>query len=110
MQKPGAFLRYRYREELFPQRVFRLAYDALTDALGEGHEADVNYLRILHLAASVSEEDTEAALDLLLDEGKTPMADLIKALVRPRIPKIPQMPPLEPDLGQYDTLLQEVTS
>lgn len=110
VQKPGAFLRYRYREELFPKHVFRLAYDALTDALGEGHEADVNYLRVLHLAASVSEEDTVAALDLLLDEGKTPMADLVKALVRPRIPLIPQMAPLELDLGQYDTLLQEVMS
>jgi hypothetical protein len=82
----------------------------LTDAIGEGHEADVNYLRILHLAASVSEEDTEAALDLLLDEGKTPMADLVKALVRPRTPQIPQMAPLEPDLGHYDILLQETMS
>ncbi len=62
------------------------------------------------MAASVSEEDTEAALDLLLEEGKTPMADLVKALVRPRTPQIPQMAPLEPDLGQYDTLLLEVTS
>lgn len=110
VQKPGAFLRYRYREELFPQRAFRLTYDALTDALGEGHEADVNYLRILHLAASVSEEDTEAALGLLLEEKKIPMADLVKALVQPRTPQIPQMPVLEPDLGLYDTLLQGVVS
>jgi len=110
VQKPGAFLRYRYREELFPQHVFRLAFDALNNDLGEGRDADVNYLRILHLAASVSEEDTQAALELLLDEGKTPLADLVKALVQPRVPKIPQMATLEPDLGQYDNLLQVVTS
>jgi len=110
VQKPGAFLRYRYREELFPQHVFRLAFDALNNNLGEGRDADVNYLRILHLAASVSEEDTQAALELLLDEGKTPLADLVKALVQPRVPKIPQMATLEPDLGQYDNLLQVVTS
>lgn len=110
VQKPGAFLRYRYREELFPQHVFRLAFDALNDALGEGREADVNYLRILHLAASVSEEDTQAALELLLDEEKVPLADLVKALVRPRTPKIPQMAALEPDLRQYDNLLLEVIS
>src|SRR5690606_4770004 len=35
VRKPGAFARYRYREELFPSLTFRRAYDALTDARGE---------------------------------------------------------------------------
>ena len=30
--KPGAFARYRYREELFPTLIFRRAYDALSEA------------------------------------------------------------------------------
>ncbi len=109
VQKPGAFPRFRYREELFPGLVFRKAYDALNESLGHGYKADSQYLKILHLAAAVSEEDTEAALELLLDEKKVPLADLVKALVKPRSHQIPQMDLLKPDLSQYDNLLREVT-
>jgi hypothetical protein len=52
-KKPSAFARYRYREELFPSLVFRRAYDALREQRGE--RADVEYVRILHLAASPGE-------------------------------------------------------
>ena len=111
VQKPGAFPRYRYREELFPQLVFRRAYDTLCESLGEGYHADVDYLRILHMAASISEADVEAALELMLAEGQVPHADHIKDLVcQPREAEVPEMPVYEPDLGQYDDLLQEVMS
>jgi transposase len=110
VQKPGAFSRFRYRQEMFPGTVFRRAYDVLCEDLGEGYEADVNYLRILHLAASVSETDTEVALDLFLAAGRVPLADLVKDLVSPREPEVPQMAPLQPDLAQYDDLLQEAVS
>jgi hypothetical protein len=49
VKKPGAFARYRFREELFPTLTFRKAYDALR---ARTERADVEYLRILHLAAS----------------------------------------------------------
>jgi hypothetical protein len=61
LRKPGAFARYRYREELFPSPTFRKAYDALAAALA-GREADIEYLRILHRAASTMECDVERAL------------------------------------------------
>jgi hypothetical protein len=35
VRKPGAFARYRYREELFPSETFRRAYDALRAFRGE---------------------------------------------------------------------------
>lgn len=105
VQKPGAFQRYRYREELFPSLVFRRAYDALCDHLGVGYDADLEYLRILHRAASVSEEDVETALELLLEEGEVPLADTVKKLVQPREPEVPKMEVYEADLGDYDTLL-----
>ena len=35
VRKPGAFARYRFREQLFPTRQFRLAYDALREWRGE---------------------------------------------------------------------------
>jgi len=105
VKKPGAFSRYRYREEMFPSLEFRRAYDALNGALGAGYKADVNYLRILHQAAAVSEEDVETALALLRETGETPLADRIKELVRPREPEVPAMTPYVPDLGEYDALL-----
>ena len=49
VRKPGAFARYRFREELFPSLTFRAAYDALGRMHGE--RADVEYVRLLHLAA-----------------------------------------------------------
>ena len=106
VRKPGAFPRYRYREELFPSLVFRRAYDALNDELGNGYEADLNYLRILHQAAAVSESDVETALELLLEEGEAPLADRVKSLVQPREPEVPEMEPYMADLGEYDELLE----
>ena len=53
VRKPGAFARYRFREQLFPTRHFRLAYDALKRWRGE--RADVEYVRILHLAATTGD-------------------------------------------------------
>ena len=50
VRKPGAFARYRFREQLFPTMHFRLTYDALRQWRGE--RADVEYVRILHLAAT----------------------------------------------------------
>jgi hypothetical protein len=104
VQKPGAFARYKYREELFPTLVFRKTYDALCAALS-GWDADVDYLRILHLAASTMEAEVEAALELLLEQQQVPRTDRVKALVSPRAPSLPEMPAYEINLGDYDALL-----
>jgi hypothetical protein len=50
VKKPGAFARYRWREELFQSLVFRRAYDALRSFHGE--RADAEYVRILYGAAT----------------------------------------------------------
>ncbi|HNY22887.1 MAG TPA: IS21 family transposase [Treponemataceae bacterium] len=105
VKKPGAFSRYRYREELFPSLEFRRAYDALNEALGAGYKADAEYLRILHRSASVSETDVEAALALLREAGETPLADKVKELVQPREAEVPAMAPYAPNLAEYDALL-----
>ena len=55
MRKPGAFARYHFREQLFPTMHFRLAYDALRQWRGE--RADVEYVRILHLAETTMTTD-----------------------------------------------------
>jgi hypothetical protein len=104
VQKPGAFERYKYREDLFPTLTFRRTYDALDAAL-TGWDADVDYLRILHLAASTMEADVEVALDLLLEQGDVPRIERVKALVSPSTPEVPAMPAYEVDLSDYDALL-----
>ncbi len=103
VRKPGAFARYRYREELFPSMVFRLAYDALKEAHGE--RADIEYVRILHLAATTMECQVEKALIEKLG-GIAPLDYAsIKAIVKPEEPTVPNLNVREPDLSSYDALL-----
>ena len=108
VRKPGGFARYVYREEMFPSLVFRRAYDALQTPQ-RGIAGDVEYLRILHLAASTMESDVTAALALLLAEGGALTSERVKALVLgERRPTVPEMPALTVDLRAYDALLGEV--
>jgi hypothetical protein len=103
VRKPGAFARYRYREELFPSMVFRRAYDALRDARGE--RADVEYVRILHLAASTSQARVEEVLEQLLADGSRVDFAAVKGLAAPEKPAIPHVHIPPPDLDVYDRLL-----
>jgi hypothetical protein len=105
VRKPGGFARYIYREEMFPSVVFRRAYDTIQNP-HHGVKGDVEYLRILHLAASTLQVDVEAALELLLQEGKAISADIVKAIVTTPIRKeIPVFETLPIDLLAYDALL-----
>jgi hypothetical protein len=103
VRKPGAFARYRFREELFPTLTFRRAYDALVDARGE--RADVEYVRILHLAASTLQADVEAALALLLERGFRFDYAAVKAIAAPEKPAVPLVQIPAPDPAAYDCLL-----
>ena len=107
VRKPGAFERYRYREELFPSVTFRRAYDALQEA-HTSRQADIGYLRILHLAASTMEAEVEAALELFLDEGRVPEADAIKSLICEEEIEVPKLKIPDIDLAEYDALYETV--
>ena len=108
VRKPGAFERYRYREALFPTPVFREAYDMLADKLASTRKADIEYLRILHLAASTMECEVDIALRLLLADRTVPLADRVKGLVVRERPEIPDVEPMIPNLEEYDSLLGEL--
>jgi hypothetical protein len=105
VKKPGAFVRYRYREDLFPTTIFRRAYDALAEGLDQRH-ADLEYLRVLHRAAATMQCEVEAALELLLSEKQLPRFEAVRSLVTDRSPEIPEMAPLAVDLSGYDQLLR----
>jgi hypothetical protein len=105
VRKPGAFRLFKYQEDLFPTLVFRKAYDAVCAGL-DGRNADLEYLRILHLAASTLETEVEAALELLLDAGQGISLESVRALVDSRLHADPrQMDAFEVDLSSYDELL-----
>jgi hypothetical protein len=103
VRKPGAFARYRWREELFPSLVFRRAYDALRSRLGE--RADTEYVRILHLAASRGTVGVEQALCAFLDGGERFDAERVQKIVEPERPELPVVTVTRPDLRSYDALL-----
>ncbi len=104
VRKPGAFVQYRYRDDLFPGLTFRRAYDALTAARPQ--RADHDYVRLLHLAASISEAEVEAALGLLFEQQAVPTFDAVRDLVRlPATTTLPTLSPAVLDLSVYDRLL-----
>ena len=104
VRKPGTFARYRFREQLYPTHTFRLAYDAMWGWKGE--RADVDYVRILHLAATTMEADVERALKRLLESRVRFDYAVVKQLAAPATPEIPALELSgEVDLGVYDRLL-----
>ena len=87
---------------------FRLAYDALERWRGE--RADVEYVRILHLAATTMESTVDSALALLLEAGELFDYATVKELANPAPPLAPVLTlPGTPDLRVYDSLLAVVS-
>ena len=107
VRKPGAFARYRYREDLFPSVTFRRAYDALQTTHGE--RADVEYLRILQLAALHGEARVTEALWAVMAAGRFDYV-AVQTRVAPPVPTIPTIQIPAPDLRAYDALLLGATA
>jgi len=105
-RKPGAFARYKFREELFPTLTFRRAYDALVSWKGE--RADIEYVRVLHLAASTMQGPVERVLLELLSDGKCFDYAAVKALAAPEPVAIPVVKIGKVDLTRLDVLLKVV--
>jgi hypothetical protein len=103
VRKPGAFARYRYREDLFPSVTFRRAYDRLQATHGD--RADIEYLRILHLAAKVGEARVLVVLKTFIDQPEVFDYVGVQAGVAPPTVAIPAVHIPRPDLRVYDALL-----
>jgi hypothetical protein len=105
LRKPGAFERYRYREQMFPRTTFRQAYDRLAGKWGPRRGA-VEYLRLLKLASEVGESDVE----LMLVEYVCPpypdwSVDQIRQALAPRPSQGVAVAELQPECASYDRLL-----
>lgn len=106
IRKPGAFINYRYREDLYPSSNFRMAYDYLL----EKHSSKIavrEYLAILHLAAHEGEQPVENILRILLNSGadinSTIIAEKVKTVEKGLA--IPEVHIDEVSLNVYDDLL-----
>ena len=104
LRKPGGFRRYRYRDDLFPSQTFRRAFEILDRKLGQ-RQADIEYLRLLHLAATTMESDVERELRRQLDADALPSADKVRDCVAPVEPEIPDVSIPDAELSAYDELL-----
>jgi hypothetical protein len=102
VRKPGAFARYRYREDLYPSILFRRAYDALVRTHGE--RADVEYLRILQLAATAGEARVAEVLTGVLDQVGGFDYVTVQGQVAPPVLTVPVISIPAPDLTVYDAL------
>jgi hypothetical protein len=102
VRKPGAFARYRYREDLYPSVTFRRAYDALVRTHGE--RADIEYLRILQLAATAGEARVEEVLRVVLDQVGGFDYITVQTQVAPPVFVVPVVHIPAPDLTVYDAL------
>lgn len=104
LRKPGAFASYCYREELFPTTTFRRAYDVFQEQIPI--KADREYIRLLHLAASQSEQEVESALLLLLEDKVIPNSESVEAIIaRPLGTRVPEIVKPDLNLSIYDRLL-----
>jgi len=105
VRKPGAFERYRYREDFFPTHRFRVAYDQLYAKWPQ--TASKRYLQILQLAARENELAVDEALRELIDSevAITPesVRTLVEAMTEIGPPKDVTIAPV--DLASYDELL-----
>ena len=101
VRKPGAFRRYRYREDLFPAEVFRWAWESLEEKLS-ARNADREYLQILNHAATTMECEVESALAKIRREGGIPRLGRVLENCKPALPEPPSLAPLVASLDDYD--------
>lgn len=79
VRKPGAFPQYRYRQDMFPTTIFRLAYDNLiAHSPAQGHK---DYLEILYLASKESEAGVGQALESLIENQQAINMDAVRKIL-----------------------------
>jgi hypothetical protein len=105
LRKPGAFMNYQHREQLYPTVVYRTAFDRLV--LDHGQRPGViEYLHLLKLAGEQTVSKVEAALAAKLASPKKWWAAEVRAALVPTAVAVPSVSGLVPELHCYDELLE----
>ena len=71
----------------------------------EGERAEVEYVRLLYLAATTTEREVEAVLRAHVEDSAPFDYARVQAMVTPAIPPVPTIHLPVPDLTHYDALL-----
>ena len=105
VRKPGAFAHYRYQQCLFPRLMFRVAYDQLREQYPA--TAERQYVKLLELAATSSEEQVETTLRQLVDHGIVISYERVVTLCRSAqaVTRPLTLAPVLIELAPYDALL-----
>jgi hypothetical protein len=109
VRKPGAFEKYRYRQDLFPTSWFRMAYDIVRERWGPKRGAK-EYLEMLALAAGAGESKVEDAVRFLLTkepEGLTARSIQLLMEAPERHPVLPDVEVEPVPLTVFDELLTD---
>jgi hypothetical protein len=107
VRKPGAFLNYRYCEDMFPTSRFRMAWDVLSASAVARPEK--YYLRILELAARTSQAAVDQALRTLIEREEAISPEAVERLVeREQALEAPVSVHVDAvNLARYDQLLSD---
>ena len=104
LRKPGAFLNYQHREQLYPTVAYRAGYDRLVQDHGQ-RPGVIEYLHLLNLAVDYTVEAVEAAMAPCLASAKKWRASDVRAELAPTPMAVPTVAALSPELISYDELL-----
>lgn len=106
VRKPGAFERYRYKSDLFPRLLFRMAYDELKTNFPA--RASRQYVKILWMAAYHGEERVHSILRHLIEGGEPIHSNRVGELLKEEgLNKTEYEVQIEPvNLAIYDELCQ----
>jgi hypothetical protein len=105
LRKPGAFVNYQHREQLYPSVEYRAAYDRLVADHGE-RPGIIEYLHLLNLAIEHTVEGVQRALAVWMDGARKWRAADVRATLKPALVVVPHLAALSPELISYDELLE----
>ena len=104
-RKPGAFEDYKYKNSLYPNLIFRKAYDSLTQC--QPITRNKTYIECLHFAKLYGVKEVSKILkDLMAQRIPLSSEDVRKGLSKKAKPSIEDVTVTKPDLKAYDALLK----
>lgn len=103
-KKPGAFENYKYKEQMYPNLLFRKAYDMLRSNY-TNDTANKYYIDLLYLAKMYSVEEVTTAIAALIRKKVVPKSELITPHLI-QVITVPEVTINQPNLEEYNELLE----
>ena len=103
-RKPGALVRWRMRDALFPRSEYRDTWQRLTEQMPETRAART-MVGLLELAQSAGEIAVAHRLSQISQAGALPDLEALRAELAPRVPLQPTVQVQLPPLSAYDQLV-----